>query len=187
MFYVTQLKSFYRLNSIPRGMIPNIIYVKLSIDRESKRSELMIVGVEIDFVVKDCLEALELYEKIFDIKRVEVSNFPRGQNEVVFTLYDVRFHMLDENPQFHLIAPKPDDPKTMWVNIAVPDIKETYAKANKLGCQEIQPVKEHPDFGISNAIFADPYGYIWMLHQIHKVVSHEERIRHFEEQMSQES
>lgn len=33
------------------------------------------VGVEIDLVVTDSLKALELYEKIFEIERVEVSNF----------------------------------------------------------------------------------------------------------------
>ena len=43
------------------------------------------VGVELDLVVKDSIKALELYEKIFDIEVVEVSNFPRGENEAVFT------------------------------------------------------------------------------------------------------
>ncbi|WP_332699175.1 VOC family protein, partial [Halalkalibacter lacteus] len=130
---------------------------------------------------KDSLKALELYENIFDIERVEVSNFPVGQNEVVFTLYGVSFHMLDENPEFHLIAPKPDDPKTSWVNVTVPDIKKTYAKAMDLGCTEVQPVTDMHDYGVSNAIFMDPYGYIWMLHQVHKEVSHEERIKLWEE------
>ncbi|KKB37781.1 transcriptional regulator, MerR family [Bacillus thermotolerans] len=141
----------------------------------------MMVGVEIDMVVKDSLKALDMYEKLFDIERVEVSNLPRGENEAVFTLYGVRFHMLDENPEFHLIAPNPDDPKTIWVNVTVPDIKETYTKAMDLGCTEVQPVTELPDYGVSNAIFMDPFGYIWMLHQVHKVVSHEERIQLWEE------
>ncbi|MFS8630081.1 MAG: VOC family protein, partial [Bacillales bacterium] len=74
----------------------------------------MLVGVEIDMVVSDSLKALELYEKIFDIEPVEVTDFPRGENEVVFNLYGVRFHMLDENHDFQLYAPKPDDPKTIW-------------------------------------------------------------------------
>ncbi|WP_223702215.1 VOC family protein [Sutcliffiella deserti] len=139
------------------------------------------VGVELNMVVKDSLKALELYENIFDIKRMEVSNFPRGENEVVFTLYDVHLHMLDENPKFHLIAPSPDDPKTSWVNVTVPDILETYTKAMDLGCTEVQPVTEMADYGVSNAIFMDPFGYVWMLHQVHKKVSHEERIRLWEE------
>ena len=44
------------------------------------------VGVEIDMVVKDSLIALELYEKIFEIERVEVTNFSRGENEAIFTI-----------------------------------------------------------------------------------------------------
>ncbi|MFD1850442.1 VOC family protein [Oceanobacillus bengalensis] len=139
------------------------------------------VGVEVDLVVSDCLKAFELYEKIFDIERVEVSDLPKGENEAVFTLYGVRFHMLDENPEFQLIAPTQDDPKTIWFNVSVPDIKETYQEAMRLGFTEIQAVTELPDYGISNAIFMDSFGYVWMLHQIHRVVSHEERIRLWEE------
>lgn len=107
--------------------------------------------------------------------------FPKGENEVIFTLYGVRFHMLDENPQFSLIAPTPESPKSIWFNILVPDIKETYAKALSAGCTEVQPVNEMPDYGVSNAVFSDSFGYVWMLHQMHKVVSHEERIRLWEE------
>lgn len=140
------------------------------------------VGVEINFVVADCLKALELYENIFDgIERAEVTHLPKGENEAVFTLHGVRFHMLDENPKFQLIAPKPDDPKTMWVNVTVPDIKETYDRAMNQGCTEIQPVTEMADYGVSNAMFLDPFGYIWMLHQVHKEVSFEERVKLWEE------
>lgn len=139
------------------------------------------VGVEIDMVVTDSLKALELYEKVFDIKRIEVSDFPKGENEVIFTLYGVRFHMLDENPKFALKAPTQDQPKSIWFNIVVPDIEETFSKAVCAGCTEVQSVTELPDYGVSNAIFSDPFGYIWMLHQIHKEVSFEERIRLWEE------
>lgn len=139
------------------------------------------VGAEIDMVVSDSLKALELYENIFDIERVEVSNFPKGENEVIFTLYGVRFHMLDENPKFELKAPNPDEPKSIWFNILVPDIKDTYAKAISVGCTEVQPVTELSDYGVSNAIFSDAFGYLWMLHQMHKEVSYEERTRLWEE------
>lgn len=139
------------------------------------------VGVEVDMVVTDSLKALELYKKIFDVEVVEASSFPRGENEVVFTLYGVRFHMLDENPEFQLNAPTPESPKSMWCNILVPDINETYLKAMNAGCTEIQPVTELPDYGVSNAVFSDPFGYVWMLHQMHREVSHDERIRMWEE------
>ena len=138
------------------------------------------MGVEIDMVVTDSLKALELYEKVFEIKRVEVTSFPRGENEAIFTLYGVRFHMLDENPKFQLIAPNPAEPKSMWFNIMVPDIQETFSKAINAGFTAVQPVTELPDFGVSNAVVSDAFGYVWMLHQMHKVVSFEERMRLWE-------
>ncbi len=139
------------------------------------------IGVEIDLVVTDSLEALTLYEKIFKVERLEVTSFSKGENEVVFSLYGVRFHMLDENPDFELLAPKPGDPKPIWFNIMVPDIEETYANAMEVGCSEVQPVTEMPDFGVSNAIFSDKFGYVWMLHQVHREVSQEERERIWKE------
>ncbi|MGI6037425.1 MAG: VOC family protein [Limnochordia bacterium] len=144
------------------------------------------VGVEIDLVVTDSLQALDLYEKIFDIERVEVSDLPKGENEAVFTLYGVRFHMLDANPQFGLTPPTPGQPQSIWFNILVPDVEQIYGKAMAAGCTEIQPVTEVPDYGITNAIFNDPFGYAWMLTQIHREVSHEERIRMWEEKKNKE-
>lgn len=143
------------------------------------------VGVEIDMVVDDSLKALELYEKIFQIERLEVTNFPKGQNEVVFTLYGVRFHLLDENLEFGLRAPSIETPNSMWFNILVPDIKEVYSKAMEAGCTSIQEIVEMPEFAGSNAIFSDGLGYEWMLHQIDKVVSFEDRIKLFEDKMGQ--
>ena len=35
---------------------------------------------------------------------------------------------------------------------------------------------------ISNAIFTDPFNYQWMLHQVHKAVSHEEHINQEEKE-----
>lgn len=144
------------------------------------------VGVEIDMIVSDSLKALKLYDKIFDIERVEVTGFPKGENEVVFNLYGVRFHMLDENPKFGLKAPDPDKPNTIWFNVMVPDIKETFDKAINAGCTVVQPITEMADFGVSNAVFADLFGYQWMLHQIHREVSFEERIRFWEEKRDKE-
>ncbi len=145
------------------------------------------VGVEIDMVVVDCLKALALYEAVFDAKRVEVTSFAPGSNEAVFTIYGTRFHMLDENPAYQMIAPKPGDPKPMWLNVLVEDIRATYAKALEMGCQEVQPVTDMMDFGVMNAVFTDPFGYMWMLHQILREVSFEERCRMFEEGMKEDA
>lgn len=140
------------------------------------------VGVEVDMVVSDSLAALALYEEVFDTERVEVTAFGKGSNEAVFTMYGVRFHLLDENPEYMLTAPKPGDPKPVWVNVLVPDIRDTYAKAMALGCTEIQPVTEMEEMGGINAMFADPFGHLWMLHEIVRIVSFEDRVKFFEDQ-----
>ncbi|ATW26820.1 VOC family protein [Candidatus Formimonas warabiya] len=140
-------------------------------------------GVEIDMVVSDSLKALDLYEKIFDTERIEVTSYSKGKNEAVFKIYGTRFHMLDENPDFMLVAPKPGDPKPMWCNVLVPNIRETFSKALDAGCTEVQPITELGDFGVINAIFIDPFGYMWLLHQIVREVSFEERCRIMEEKL----
>lgn len=60
------------------------------------------------------------------------------------------------------------------IDMVVPDSLEA-------GCAQIQPVTEIPPMGISNAMFTDSFGYIWLLHQIHREVSVEERCRIMEE------
>lgn len=139
------------------------------------------IGVEIDMILPDSLEALELYERIFDVNRIEVTSFPKGQNEAAFSIYGTRFHMLDENPEYQMFAPKPGDAKTIWYNVIVPDIKTTYASALEAGCTEIQPIMEVETHGVKNAMFSDPFGYIWMLHEVVREVSFEERVRLYEE------
>lgn len=141
-------------------------------------------GVEIDMIVSNSLEALKLYEDIFKVERIEVTDFETGQNEAIFSIYSGCFHLLDENPQYGLIAPRPGDNKSMWVNVMVPDIEATYTKAINAGCSAIQPVTNLPDFGVSNAMFSDPFGYIWMIHQVHKDVCYEDRMELMKKNMS---
>jgi len=143
----------------------------------------MNVGVEIDFVVEDCLKALALYQSIFEVEAVEATNNETGMNEAEFSIYSARFHMLDENPAYMLIAPKPGDPKPMWVNVFVADISQTYDKAMSAGCTQIQPITENEAMGLSNAMFIDPFGYIWMLHQQHRETSFADREKIAKEQM----
>lgn len=88
----------------------------------------MNIGVEVNFVVQDSIKALALYESIFEVRRVEVTEYPRGNNEAVFTIYGTRFHMLDENPQFMLIAPKLGDPNPICLTLSYQISKKVIKK-----------------------------------------------------------
>jgi PhnB protein len=145
-----------------------------------------VVGVEIDMVVSDSVKAIELYEGIFGAERVEVTAYEKGLNEAVFTLFGTRFHLLDENQEYGLLAHKESEGKPMWLNVLVPDIKAVFDKAVEYGCAVIQPVTEVPEMGVSNAIISDPFGYIWMIQQIHREVSFEERTKIWDERLKNE-
>lgn len=162
-------------------------YPRITFETYEKRTGVIyMTGVEIDMVITDSRKALELYESIFDVERVEVTDFPVGLNEVIFNLYGTRFHLLDENPEYQLTAPKPGDPKPSWYTVLVPSVQDIHSKAMAAGCTEVQAVTDLPDYGVSNSLFADPFGYIWMLQQINKEVSFEERNRLWEEKLKNE-
>ena len=139
-------------------------------------------AVEIDFVVSDALAAFEIYREVFGAEVVEKTAYERGLNEVVFTIFGTRFHMLDENPEHQLVAPKEGQNSSVWFNLVVEDIQDVFDKARAAGFAEIQPVTDVKDFGVKNSMQKDPFGYVWMLHQIDKIVSFEERTKILEAQ-----
>jgi uncharacterized glyoxalase superfamily protein PhnB len=122
-------------------------------------------GFEVDFVVTDTLAAFDAYSKVFGAEAVEKTAYERGLNEVVFTICGSRFHMLDENPEYGLNAPKEGQGGSVWFNLVVDDINEVFGRAEAAGFTAIQPVQEHKDFGVINSMQKDPWGYVWMLHQ----------------------
>lgn len=138
-------------------------------------------GLELDFIVKDSLEALVLYKKIFDLEVIEATSFPKGENEVVFSIFDTRLHMLDENESFSMYAPKEGEGTPFWFNVMVENIEETFKKVEENNLEILQPLIKMESYGVSNAMFKDPFGYIWMLHEVHEVVSFDDRVKVWEE------
>ncbi len=138
-------------------------------------------GIEIDLVIEDSVRAFGLYETVFGAEKVEVTAYRRGLNEAIFTLHGTRFHLLDANPEYGLTAPGPEGPHTMWFNLVVPDIAAQFAKAIAHGFTVVQEVTNLPEMGVRNAILMDPFSYMWMLHQIDREVSFEERTKIMDE------
>jgi PhnB protein len=141
-------------------------------------------GVEIDIVVENSLDALKTYKKVFKAEEIEVTDYEKGLNEVIFTIQDTRFHMLDETPEYQLYTPKNDTPTSIWFNIIVEDINKTFHNATEEKFKVIQPITKIEEFGVINTILIDPYGYQWMLHQIIKKVDFEERKKIMEKELN---
>ena len=135
-------------------------------------------GVEIDMVVPNSIEALALYKQIFDIEIVGEIEPESGMKDTFFKMYGVGFHLLDEDPDQQLFAPKKAAARPMWVKLTVPNIEEVYTRDMVAGNTEAQ--------GLGRAVFVDKLGYKWMLQQKHREVSFDERSRSFGEPMHEE-
>jgi uncharacterized glyoxalase superfamily protein PhnB len=127
-------------------------------------------GVEIDFVVPDVLVAFETYRMVFGAEAMEKSSLEKGCNEVVFTVLGTRFHILDENPEAFLVAPKEVQGGFLWFNMVVDDIQAVFERASAAGFSTILEIQEVSmsslPAGSKTAMQKDPWGYIWQLHQI---------------------
>jgi PhnB protein len=123
-------------------------------------------SVEFDFVLPDALAAVEIYSKVFGAEVLEKTSLDKGLNEVVFTIFGNRFHILDENPEYGLVAPKEGQGGFSWFNLVVDDINEVFGKAEAAGFTPIMPIQEVMDHGLKTSMQKDPWGYVWQLHQI---------------------
>lgn len=137
---------------------------------------------EVNFVVKNALTSLDFYQKVFEVEEVEVGDFILGQNEVAIRVDNLYFRILDENPDFQMFAPTEESSVHSWFNIIVSDIEYSYAQAVAEGAKEIQAVKELPEMGIKNAVFKDPFGYVWLLHEVVQEIDYDTRVQILEQQ-----
>lgn len=139
---------------------------------------------ELDFIVPDTLEAITLYQSVFDVTEVDATQYEKGLNEVRFNLHGLMMHILDENPAYNMYAPKKDQLFPIWVNVTVSDINETLKKAEDGNFTIIQPLTDIPEFGVKNAVIKDPFGYQWMLHEVYQNKTKEELDKVMDEKFS---
>lgn len=139
---------------------------------------------ELDFIVPNSLEAITVYQSVFEVSDIEPTDYEKGLNEVRFKLQEMQMHILDENPDYNMYAPKQDVTFPIWVTLTVSDIKETLQKAVDNGFSLVQPLTDIPEFGVKNAVIKDPFGYQWMLHEVYGSKTTEELNQAMEKKFS---
>ncbi|MDR1537004.1 MAG: VOC family protein [Clostridiales bacterium] len=123
-------------------------------------------AIEINMIVAGSVKAAALYERVFGAENVEVANQGKGSSESLFKLYGIQFHLLDENPDYGMIAPKDCDSKPFGMNVTVPDISAVHNSAMENGFAEIKPITEMPGMGLLNCVLTGLYGFPWAVHQV---------------------
>lgn len=138
--------------------------------------------LEVDMVVKDALAAVDFYEKIFTVEVIEKTDLKKGGNEAVLMIENVRFHLLDENPEYQLFAPQAGTSGSTWFNVIIDLAQEALDQAVANGATVMQELTDMPAMGAKMAMFQDPFGYTWMVHEVYREVSSEEREQHFKDE-----
>lgn len=141
-------------------------------------------SVELAFVVPEVEAALESYNAIFELDSAAMSD---DHQEASFSLFGTNLRLHEEDEAAGLLALDEDESLPFWFNVVVPDLMAVWEKAIAEDAQVIQAPTKIEQMGITNAMFSDLEGYVWMLHQIHEVVSFDERIEYFENEMGLES
>jgi len=123
-------------------------------------------GVKISLVVNDCFVAFDLYKKVFDAKELHRTSLSKGQNRIAFMMCGGSFQLFDENRKFLLSAPAKLSPRSVWFDLLVDDVELTVQKGKDAGFLVFEPAQFLEDFGRVFATIGDPFGYMWMLHEI---------------------
>ncbi len=74
-------------------------------------------------IVTDRLATLKLNESIFEVEPIAIADFQKELNEVIFDIYGMRFHILNENRKFQMFAPEENDSNPICFNIVVSELK----------------------------------------------------------------
>jgi PhnB protein len=112
--------------------------------------------------VRSAVAAIEFYRAAFDA--VERARFtaPTGHVVADLAIDELRFFVVDENPQAFNLSPSSLEGTTVRINLIVDDPDAVAAQAIDAGASEIFPVADQP-YGFRQGRIADPDGHHWLI------------------------
>jgi PhnB protein len=106
------------------------------------------------FIVKGAQKFIDLMEEIFEAKEIRRYDMPNGSIMHGEIQIDDSIIMLgDASDKF--------PPVQLVMHVYVPNVDETFEKAIKAGCEEIEKPKQREDDPDRRATFKDFAGNIW--------------------------
>ena len=112
--------------------------------------------------VKNATTAILFYRQAFGA--VERTSFtaPTGHVVVEMGLDELRFFVVDENPEALNLSPQSLGGTTVRMNLIVDDPDAAAARAIAEGATEVFPVADQP-YGLRQGRIADPDGHHWLI------------------------
>lgn len=117
-----------------------------------------------NLVLRDCARAITFYQHAFGAKEVRRMTSPDGRSvwHAELRIGDSVVYVNDEMPGSQAVAPTPEHPAAMSIQLYVEDCDTVFAKALAAGARSSMK----PDdmfWGDRMGSVVDPYGYTWAI------------------------
>jgi PhnB protein len=112
--------------------------------------------------VADAAAAVDFYAVAFGATEISRHIAPAGQVVAEMAIGDLRFFVVDENPQAFNLSPSSLGGTTVRLNLIVDDPDAWAARSITAGAIEIFPVGDQP-YGMRQGRVEDPFGHHWLL------------------------
>jgi len=112
--------------------------------------------------VENAATAIDFYRAAFGAVEEDRVTAPSGHVVAELSIDDLRFFVVDANPQAFNLSPSSLGGTTVRINLIVDDPDAAAATAIAAGATEIFPVSDQP-YGLRQGRVADPDGHHWLL------------------------
>jgi PhnB protein len=112
--------------------------------------------------VRDAVGAIAFYARAFGAVERDRVTSPTGQVVAEMSIDDLRFFVVDENPDAFNLAPESLNGTTVRLNLIVDDPDAAAARAVAAGARELFRVADQP-YGLRQGRVVDPYGHHWLI------------------------
>lgn len=137
--------------------------------------------------VRDCIAAIEFYQRAFGAEKVMQLDMPDGKiAHAEIRIGDSILMLSEENKEWGNKSPVTLGGSPMFLMIYVPDVDAAFNKAIVAGATEVRPVQDQ-FYGDRSGTLKDPYGHQWTLSTHIEDVSEEEAQRRMEAEFSSQS
>ncbi|MBA3977780.1 MAG: VOC family protein [Nitrosopumilus sp.] len=136
-------------------------------------------------IVKNGVQAIEFYKKVFGAKEIMRMMTPDGKAlaHAELEIGDSKLMLADEFPQMNCLSPASIGGSPVGMFLYVEDVDQTFNQAVAQGAKVLDPVKDQ-FWGDRHGGIEDPFGHRWSISTHVKDLSLEEVKRAGDEAMS---
>lgn len=112
-------------------------------------------------IVKEGMDAIEFYKKVFGAKMVMCMPKEDGKiGHAELIIGDAKIMLADESPESHVMSPQPGQTSPVGIHVYLKDVDAVVERALAEGATLTRPV-EDMYYGDRSGALEDPFGHSW--------------------------